>query len=364
MGSSIAYQIARKGLKTLVLERFKLNHENGSSHGKSKIIRTAYFEDPRYVRLAKRAFQLWTELEKESGRHLLEITGGLMIGDPESAVVKGSLTSAHEYSLPYSLLSAKDVSERFPAFKVEETETALFEPNAGLLFPERCVEAYKNLAENEGGKIQFGERVTKWEPGRSSVTVTTEKESYLGERIVFAAGPWNAELLPDLKLPLECERQVLFWFIPRTRPELFNLRRMPVFIWEVEGGHNFYGIPNTGHGVKTARHHEGRVSAPDAVDRVVTSEDESPVRAFLKKHLPLLEGTPEASMTCIYTNTPDGHFIIDRHPKHRNVIIVSPCSGHGFKFSSVIGEIVSELAVRGYTRHEISFFSLSRFGLD
>ncbi len=363
MGSSISYHLSRKRVKTLVLERFKLNHENGSSHGRTKIIRTAYFEDPRYVRLAKRAFQLWSALEKESGKRLLEVTGGLMIGKPGSSVVSGSLRSVREYSLPHSLLSAEEVAERFPAFAPSGSESALYEPNAGVLFPDRCIEAHKELAEDGGTKFHFGERVTAWEAGRSLVTVTTEKDSYAAERVIFAAGPWNASLLPDLKLPLECERQVLFWFKPASRAEVFSSRRMPVFIWEVEGGGNFYGIPNTGHGVKTARHHGGRISPPDEVDRRVTEKDEAPVRAFLRRRLPLLDGRPTSSMTCIYTNAPDGHFLIDRHPGHKNIWLVSPCSGHGFKFSTVIGEIVSELALRGFTRQDISLFSLARLGI-
>ena len=364
MGSSISYHLSTRGVKTLVLERFNLNQEHGSSHGRTKIIRTAYFEDPRYVRLAKRAFQLWVELEKVSGKHLLEVTGGLMLGEPETSVVSGSIRSAREHNLPHSLLSAKEVAERFPAFAPSQSESALYEANAGLLFPERCVEAYKTLAEENGTRFHFGERVTGWEAGRSLVTVRTEKETYVGEKVVFAAGPWNASLLPDLRLPLECERQVVFWFRPKSRPELFNSRRMPIFIWEVENGRNFYGIPNTGHGVKTARHHEGRISPPDDVDRMVTEEDEAPVRAFLKRRIPLLDGTPISSMTCTYTNAPDGNFIVDRHPRHRNILVVSPCSGHGFKFSCVIGEIVSDLAVRGFTRHDISLFSLGRLGIS
>ncbi len=363
MGSSISYHLSRRGAKTLVLERFKLNHENGSSHGRTRIIRTAYFEDPRYVRLAKRAFQLWSALEKETGRRLLEVTGGLMIGKPDASAVVGSLRSAREYSLPHSLLGAREVAERFPAFAPSDSESALYEPNAGILFPDRCIEAHKEMAEEEGTKFRFGERVTGWEAGRSLVTVSTEKDSYLAEKVIFAAGPWNASLLPDLRLPLECERQVLFWFRPSSRAELFNSRRMPIFFWEVGRGRYFYGIPNTGHGVKTARHHGGRVSLPDEVDRRVTAEDEAPVRTFLKSRLPLLDTTPISSMTCIYTNAPDGHFVIDRHPRHRNIWLVSPCSGHGFKFSPVIGEIVSELALRGFTRQDISLFSLARLGI-
>ncbi|OLD45902.1 MAG: hypothetical protein AUI83_15715, partial [Armatimonadetes bacterium 13_1_40CM_3_65_7] len=239
MGSSIAYHLSRRGAKTLVLERFKLNHENGSSHGRTRIIRTAYFEDPRYVRLAKRAFQLWSALEKETGRRLLEVTGGLMIGKPNASAVVGSLRSAREYSLPHSLLGAREVAERFPAFAPSDSESALYEPNAGILFPDRCIEAHKEMAEEEGTKFRFGERVTGWEAGRSLVTVSTEKDSYLAEKVIFAAGPWNASLLPDLRLPLECERQVLFWFRPSSRAELFNSRRMPIFFWEVGRGRYF-----------------------------------------------------------------------------------------------------------------------------
>jgi len=363
MGSAIAYHLSKRGMKTLVIERFSLNHEYGSSHGRTRIIRTAYFEDPKYVRLAKSAFQLWGELEKLSGKHLMEVTGGLMIGKPETEVVSGSIRSAQEHSLPHTLLSAKEVAERFPAFAPSQSESALYEANAGLLIPERCIEAHKTLAEENGARFHFGERVTGWEAGRSLVTVRTEKEAYVAEKVAIAAGPWNSSLLPDLRLPLECERQVVFWFSPKSRSELFSSRRMPVFIWQVENGRSFYGVPNIGDGVKVARHHEGRISLPDDVDRVVTAEDEEPVRAFLRSRIRHLDGTPISSMTCTYTNTPDGNFILDRHPRHRNIFIVSPCSGHGFKFACVIGEIVSDLAVRGFTRHDISLFSLERLGI-
>ncbi len=362
MGSSIANQLAARGVRTLVLEKFTLNHPYGSSHGRTRIIRTAYAEHPSYVPMVRRAFELWRELETRSGRRLLVMTGGLMIGRPGTWLVKGTLRSAKEHRLPHSVLSPREVAERFPPFKLGEHEVAVHEDEAGFLFAEECIQAMKDGAEEEGAEFRFGESVTGWDSRGDSVSVRTSKGSYSAGKIVLAAGAWLPYLVPELRLPLTCERQTVFWFKPKRDAEAFSPERMPVYVWELARRGIFYGIPDNGDGVKAAQTHGGTLTTPENVERRVTPRDQKPVRDFLKEHLPSAEGKVLSSTTCIYTDTPDSDFIIDFHPKDRKVLIVSACSGHGFKFASVIGEIVSDLTLEGKTRRNVSFLRVSRFG--
>lgn len=361
MGSSLSYHLARRGVKTLVLERFKLNHENGSSHGKSRIIRTAYAEHPGYVPLVRRSFGLWRELERLSGEELLVMTGGLMIGRPNSRLVQGVLRSVREHRLPHEQLGAEEVHERFPIFKLAEGEVGVYEKNAGKLFPEKSIETNNRLAREEGAEFHFEEPLVAWDSVGERVEARTAKESYMASQIAFTSGPWLSSLVPDLRVPLQTERQVMFWFHPKKDNDLFLAKRMPIFIWELPDGREFYGLPDSGEGVKVARSHGGILSPPDRINRRVSTMDESPVREFIRSRLPSADGRIIASTTCIYTNSPDHHFVIDFHPSHKNVLIVSPCSGHGFKFSPVIGEVVADLLTRGRTDFDLSLFNLSRF---
>ncbi len=361
MGSAIAYQLASHGIKVLGLEKFGLNHTNGSSHGKTRIIRTAYIEHPSYVPLVQRAFELWFQLQAESRKNLIKITGGIMFGRPGSELVSGTINSARQHNLPYEVLSAREAASRFPVFEPDEDEVAVYEKNAGILFPEECVAAQAELAEKFGAELRFNEEITRWEASNDGVVVGTRNETYNANFAIFATGAWLTELVSELKLPLRCERQVPFWFRPKKDGASFTPGGMPIFIWQMKDGGYFYGIPNVGDGVKTAKHHGGEYTSPDQVRREVTDQDEAPVRHFLKKHIPLLDDSPLASTTCLYTNSPDEHFIIDFHPQHRNIVIVSPCSGHGFKFSSAIGEAVMEMVQDGRTKLDISLFKISRF---
>ena len=363
MGSAVTYHLANRGLRTLNLEKFHLNHVNGSSHGKSRIIRTAYHEHSNYVPLVKRAFELWYELQDQSGNDLIRITGGLMFGTPDSELVSGALRSASEHSVQHKLLEAHEITEQFQVFRPSDEEVAILEPNAGILFPERCIKAHTALARNAGAEFHFNEPVLKWQADRDTIVARTQKETYVADSMIFAAGSWVAELLPDLNLPLQCERQTVFWFKPLQDAELLSAARMPVFIWQQRGGNYYYGVPDMGEGVKAAEHHAGEFASPDSIRREITQEDELPVRGFLKRHIPLAGGEIVSSTTCLYTNSPDGHFLIDFHPNYRNVIIVSACSGHGFKFATVIGELVSDMLLERKTKYDISLFSLSRFRL-
>ena len=359
MGASVSYNLAARGLRVLNLERFGVNHKFGSSHGKTRIIRLAYYEDPRYVPLLRRAFQSWREAEAKSGKRLLQITGGLMIGREEGELVQGVLKSAKTHGLPYEVLDSTGAEERFPAFTLREEHTAVFEPNAGLLFAEACVRAFVGLASEAGCEFRFSEQVKGWRSGPEGVELQTSNGTQVAGKVIFCAGPWNGELLRGL-LPLRCERQVPLWFSSGGQ-DAFSPPKMPVFIMEEEKGVFYYGIPDVGHGVKVARTHGGEVSEPDDVRREVTEQDVAPVRRFIAKRMARLDGPPIASTTCTYSNTPDLNFAVGVHPADQKVVVVSACSGHGFKFGSVLGEIAAALAADEKVGFDIGFLSPGRF---
>ncbi len=355
MGSAVACHLARRGGRVLGLDRFAPPHALGSSHGQTRIIREAYFEHPVYVPLIRRAYELWSELERQTGRTLFRQTGGLMVGRPDSAVVAGAKRSAKEHSLQHEVLSAAEVRIRFPALQPRDGMIAVCEPRAGILFPEICVEAHLALARKQGADLRNDEPALSWEDDGGAVRVITSKAAYSAGQLVLTAGSWIQSLLGDLKLPLAVERQVQFWFEPK-HPGQFQPERCPIHIWEHEPGRFFYGFPDLGGGVKVARHHEGAIINPDSINREVGPEEVESMRAVVRQFLPDAHGPLRSAVVCMYTNTPDGHFFIDRHPAHARVWIASPCSGHGFKFSSVIGEVIADLLGEGQTRFDLSLF--------
>ncbi len=362
MGSATAYHLAKQGVRVLALEQFGINHSNGSSHGRTRITRAAYGEDPSYVPLVKRANELYFELERTSGLRTILLNGGLMVGKSDSAIVAGPTASAKLYSLPFKLMSRREIMDAYPVFAVSEDEVGFFDPGAGIVFPENCIEAHVDLAMEKGADVHFNERVLNWRADGDVIRVTTENQEYEGEKLVLAAGSWTKGLVTDLALPLGMERQVVFWFEPMQAKELYSSDRMPIFGWLYPDGRNYYGIPDFGDGVKAAIHHGGEAATPETLTTRVDERDEAVVRSFLRDHIPGLDGPVRSSATCIYTNTPDRDFIVDFHPLHKNVLILSPCSGHGFKFTSSIGEAASELVTRSRARLDLSRFSLARFG--
>ena len=355
MGSAVASQLARRGGRVLGLDRFAPPHALGSSHGQTRIIREAYFEHPVYVPLVQRAYELWLELEQQTGLSLFRQTGGLMIGRPDSAVVAGAKRSAQEHSLQHAVLTAAEARSRFPALQPRDDMIAVWEPRAGILFPERCVGAHLTMARKHGAELRSDEPAVSWEDDGGGVRVVTSKGAYRAGQLVLTAGSWIPSLLHELKLPLAVERQVQFWFEPK-HPMQFRPDRCPIHIWEHEPGRFFYGFPDLGEGVKVACHHEGDRVDPDSINRDVRAEDVEAMRAIVRQFLPDADGPVRSAVVCMYTNTPDGHFFIDQHPRHPRVWIVSPCSGHGFKFSSVVGEVMAELLTQGQTRLELSLF--------
>ena len=361
MGSAALYQLARRRVRALGLERFTPGHDRGSSHGATRIFRLGYFEHPSYVPLLRRAQTLWHELEAASGRPLLHVTGIAEIGPPDGVLVRGTLASARLHGLRHEVLAAPELTRRFPAFRVPPDYVAVVQPDGGFVEVEPALAAQIALATAAGAELRAGERVRAIEPGAGSVRIVTERGTVAAKAAIIAAGPWTGSLLPELAAPLRVTREVTGWFEPADAT-LFAPGRFPTFIIESRHGMH-YGVPPHGDaGAKAAKHHHrDQAVDPDGYDRTVSADDERLIRIALADHIPAANGRLLAAKTCLYTMTPDGDFLIDRLPGHPNVIVASPCSGHGFKFAPVIGEILADLAAGGETRHDIARFALARF---
>jgi sarcosine oxidase len=358
MGSAAAYHFARRGARVLGLDRFSPPHALGSSHGETRIIREAYFEDPRYVPIVQRAYALWAELEQASGEPLMVRTGGLMVGIEDGAVVRGAQRSAEAHRLPFERLDAKETARRFPALRPRDDMMAIWEPRAGVLFPESCVRAHLALAAKAGATLRVDEPVRSWRADGGGYEVVTDRGRYRAGALVLAANAWLDRLLPGVDLGLTVTRQVLFWFEPRAAAADFGPDRLPIHVWEPERGRYFYGFPAFGGQVKVATHGGGLPSDPDHLDREVREPEIEAMRARLAAHLPDANGRFARAVVCMYANTPDEHFIIDRHPAHPRVMMVSACSGHGFKFSAVIGEIVADRLLGQPERFDLGLFRM------
>ncbi len=361
MGSAACQQLAVRGLRVLGLEQFDIPHARGSSHGFTRAIRLAYHEHPDYVPLLRRAYELWHALEELSGQQLLTITGGLYLGSSRSQQLRDTVTAAEEHRVPYETLDRQALAERFPQFQVPEDFWAVLESQAGFLRPELAVAAQVMTALGHGAVIHGHEPVLQWQADPACVRVVTQRGVYEAERVVFCGGAWTGRLLADLKLPLRVSRQPMAWFWPQ-RPELFGLDRLPIWALAHDDGSSHYGFPTLpdNPGFKIARHWPGETADPDALDRNGSAADEADCRDFLQRYLPLADGPLMGLRICMYTNSPDGHFIVDRHPQFERVVLAGGFSGHGFKFAPVIGEILADLAVDGATRLPAGFLSLTR----
>ena len=357
MGSAAAHHLSRDGVRVLGLDRFTPPHALGSSHGQTRIIREAYFEHPLYVPLVQRAYVLWEELARETGTELFLQTGGLMIGRPEGVVYRGAKTSAELHRLSHEVLSAEEVRRRFPALRPEPGMAAILEPRAGILFPERCIAAHLAEAGRQGAVLHYDEPLLRWEPsGKDGVRVETTRGRYAAGQLILSAGGWLPTLLPHLARHLRIERQVLFWFQASQSPEVFRPERCPIHLWEFDDRHFFYGFPDLGQGIKVACHHDGEFTSPEQVRREVGVEETEAMRRLVRRFLPGADTPPTSATVCLYTNTPDEHFWIDRHPEFPQVIIASPCSGHGFKFSSAVGEVLRDMVQHRPPALDLSLF--------
>lgn len=361
MGSATACALARRGAKVLGLEQFTPAHDRGSSHGHTRIIRTAYYEHPDYVPMCRAAFAGWYQLEQEVGKHLLTVSPCLSLGRPTAEVVAGVQVAAREHALAVETLSADEMRRRYPMYRLAPDEVGVVEQEAGFLYVEACVQAHLERALALGAELHFRESLVGWEATPYGVTVRTHAATYHAKQLVLTAGPWAGQLLGTVGAALRVMRQVVLWFQPE-QPEDFRRDRFPVFIASTEQGH-FYGLPMIDEfGVKIARHYGApELLSPAEIDGTPHAEDEEPVRAFVRRYLPGAAGPVSKMSVCRYTLTPDRHFLIDRHPAHANVVLAAGFSGHGFKFAPVVGAILAELTLEGRTAWPLELFRVGRF---
>ncbi len=361
MGSAAAYHLAARGQRVLGLERFTPAHDKGSSHGGSRIIRQSYFEDPAYVPLLLRAYELWNTLAIDSGRDVYRLTGGLFLGPPDCLTVAGSLRASQEWNLPHQVLDAGEISARFPNFTPRPDDIAVYEAKAGFARPEVTVSAHLALAEKCGATLQFGEEVLEWAEAPGGVVVRTAEATYTAGQLVICPGAWAPQLLAEFGVPITIERQVLYWLDPVGGTTSFADH--PIFIAEDDSTMQVYGFPaidGARGGVKVAFFRKGIECTPDTIDRTVYPHEVGEMRDRVSQLLPALDGPCLHSSTCMYSNTPDQHFVIARHPDCAHVTVACGFSGHGFKFVPVVGEILADLAIDGATPHPISLFDPSR----
>jgi sarcosine oxidase len=343
-GASTMLALAKRNLRTLGIDQFTPPHSYGSSHGGSRIIREAYFEGAEYVPFVRRAYELWAELERDSGARLLTRTGGLTIGLPDSLLAAGALASARMHGIAHEQLRAADVIRRFPDFRPDDDMVAVYEQRAGVLDPEACIAASIREAAKHGAELRTGEQVLGWSATSAGVTVQTTAGRVTGGALVLAAGAWLPTLLGDLDLGLWVERQVMHWFArAESRPPTAGVHA-PISVWQLTPDRMIYTTPDFGDGSKIAIHHSGESVTADTVRRDVSPAEVEEIEHIVERYIPGLEPRVIRSTTCMYTNTPDQHFLIDRHPAHRNLVIASACSGHGFKFAPAVGELAARLA--------------------
>jgi monomeric sarcosine oxidase len=361
MGSATAYHLAKDGQRVLALEQYELDHRLGSSYGESRIIRYAY-DHPAYVEMAKHTFPMWRDLEKVSGRQLLTQTGGLDFGKPDSPTFIATKQNLLAAGVPYEWLTPTDVARRFPQFRLDEDMMGGFQPDAGSLAASLCVITQSEMAQKHGATVLTKTPVLEVEVLRDSVRVTTADAQYEATKLVITAGPWAPRLLEtlDLNLPLVPTREQLVFFEPRGG-SMFDPEHCPIFILHTKPW--FYGIPNIGgSGLKVAIHGRHQTTDhPDTMNRTPDQDYVEMVQGFVRHYMPEGDGPVKESRMCLYTETPDEHFILDQHPAYPHVVIGSGFSGHGFKFGILIGRILADLAVQGTTQYGIDLFSLKRF---
>lgn len=362
MGSAAAHQLAERGLRVLGLEQFEPAHDRGSSHGDSRVIRQNYLEGAFYVPLVQRAYELWRRLERASGRDLLTVTGGLMIGPPRSTTVAGSLESARAHDLDHDVLYPRQVHSRFPTFRLRDDEVALYEPHAGYVVPEQAIVAQLELARRADAELLFTQPVRSWDADGGHIVVRTDHDRFSARHLVVCAGAWTSRVLERLALPLAVERQVMHWLTPPDRAP-FRAGRHPVYLWEYTAGDFLYGFPALPgqRTIKTAFFRRANPADPDALERTVTDAERLEITEILTRLIPRA-GSHDHARACMYTMTPDHHFVIGSHPQLPRVTLAAGFSGHGFKFAPVVGEVLADLVTGGGTAHDITAFDPARFG--
>jgi sarcosine oxidase len=362
VGSAIAAHCASRRASVIGLEQFGPAHDLGSSHGKSRMIRKAYFEDPAYVPLVLRAYELWHALERETGEGLLRITGVLSVGEENSEIISGTRRAASQHDLSVKTWSREEIKRRYPTLRLLDGEIALFETDGGVLDPELAVQAHLKVAQSNGADLRFNTVMESWNATDKGVEIRLSNGDHvLAKNLVLSLGPWFQKALESLGVPIRVQRNVQAWFSPET--DAYDSERFPAFLLDRAGlPAPLYGFPDFGEGIKSAFHGLGELTTASEINRQVDlSRDVEPIVRVLEQWMPGSTQTFREAKPCMYTLTPDGHFVIDRHPGHANVILCGGFSGHGFKFAPVMGEIGADLALDGGSRHQIDFLSLRRF---
>jgi sarcosine oxidase len=361
MGSAVAAHAAQRGMRVLGLERFGPAHAHGSSHGRTRIIRQAYFESPEYVPLLRRAYALWDALAARTGTVLRAQTGGLFVGRPQTPVVAGTLASALRWQLAHEVYDAAELRRRYPMVTPRDDEIGVYEAIAGAVFPEAGVQAHLDVAADAGAELRFGVAVAGWDADERGVRVTLADGTAIeAERLALCAGPWFARIAPELGIPLRVERNVQFWFAPLDR-EAVSPERLPIWCVQREGARMLYGFPDFGEGAKAAHHGSGIDADPDALERDVGDDEIALVREQLAAFVPAAAGPFLRAAPCMYSNTPDEHFVIGLHPAHPRVALAGGFSGHGYKFAPVVGEIVTALLADEDPGFSLDLFAPARF---
>lgn len=361
MGSAALYHLARRGLSVCGLEQYELAHDQGSSHGRTRIIRKAYFEHPDYVPLLHRAYELWNELERQSGRMLVERCGFLALGPPGSRTIRGLRSCYRQHALPHERLDAGGVAARWPRFRLPAGTVGFLDPLGGFLRAEECVRAHARAARRAGATLLTGERMETWQARRDGFVVRTHRQAITCRHLVVTTGAWSVPELARLGVAMEIWRKPQLWYDFEDIGD-FRAPSFPTYYMERDDGH-FYGFPAVDPaGLKVAEHEVPTpVPTPEALHRELVPADETPVRTFLEEVLGVEAPRRTRFDVCMYTVSPDRHFIVDRHPRHRGLVMGAGFSGHGFKFAPVVGEILAELVVDGRTRHPAEFLALRRF---
>jgi len=372
MGSAALYQLSKKGKNVLGIDQYVPPHKLGSAHGDTRITRQAIGEGYEYVPLALRSYEIWDELEKASGKKLLYKNGGLILGNAESNAIHGkknfiqqTIATAEKYHIEHEVLTAGEIKSRFPQFKIKGLEVGYYEKNAGFLKPELCIKTQLELANKNSAQININEKVVSFSQDGDTVKVITDKGEYITDKLIVSAGAWVSKFFPEYKNLFTIYRQVLFWFDIKENYENYKPENFPIFIWDFGNGVDIYGFPaidGVNGGIKIASEDYSITTDPEGVDRnISTDEIDRMYSKYIKDYMNGMNDKCIKAISCLYTVTPDSDFIIDTHPKNNRIILASPCSGHGFKHSAAVGEVLAQLAIDGKTDIDISKFKLSRF---
>jgi sarcosine oxidase len=361
IGSAVLYHLARRGVRVLGIDRFNPPHDRGSSHGQSRVIRQAYFEHPDYVPLLLESYSGWHELEQETNQKLLNQIGLIQVGPADGLVVPGVLCAAAKHNLAVEHMTAREVTRRWPGLTLPDDLHGAFEPKAGYLLVEDCVQAHLDASRASGAQLRTETEVFSWTAEPHEVRVRTTQGEFAAARLIITAGPWASRMLADANIALSVRRKSLFWFA--TDATEYELGACPVFLFELPHG-VFYGFPKLDErGVKFAEHSGGRnIDDPLDVDRSIDVEEQQRLVEVLNQHLLGVSPRVTDHAVCLYTMSPDEHFIVDHHQDHANVVFAAGLSGHGFKFAPALGRALAEIALDGSTELPIDFLSRARFG--